>query len=75
MAASDGITAARPCRRFRVHSASRPSSKRRHRLLGQITLALWFAFTPSTVPDWRADPSLRTVAVLPVGEPMPGLHR
>ena len=48
---------------------------RRHRLLGQITLAIWFALTPSTVPDWRADPGVRVVAVLPVGEPMPRLHR
>lgn len=39
-------------------------------LLGQVFLALWFALTPSTVPDWRADPGMRTVAVLPIGEPM-----
>jgi hypothetical protein len=40
------------------------------RSIGKVFLALFFAMTPSTVPDWRADPSLRTVAVLPIGEPM-----
>jgi hypothetical protein len=36
-------------------------------------LALFLAMAPSTVPDWRADPSLRTVAVMPIGEPTPKL--
>ncbi len=39
------------------------------RAAGQMFLAMFFTLAPSTVPDWRADPSLRTVAVLPVGEP------
>ena len=39
------------------------------RILGGIFVAAFFAFAPSSVPDWRFDPSLRTVAVLPIGEP------
>jgi hypothetical protein len=39
------------------------------RVAGQMFLAMYFALAPSTVPDWRADPSLRTVAMLAVGEP------
>ncbi|MEA2002946.1 MAG: hypothetical protein U9N84_13810 [Actinomycetota bacterium] len=53
-------------------TVSRPGSKRvrlRHRL-GEAIYALFFAFAPSTIPDWRADPDFRSVAVLPVGEPM-----
>ena len=53
-------------------TVSRPGSERvllRHRL-GEALLALFFAFAPSTIPDWRTDPSVRTVAVLPVGEPV-----
>lgn len=38
--------------------------------LGGAILAIFYAFAPSAVPDWRADPGFRTVAVLPVGEPM-----
>ncbi len=53
-------------------TVSRPGSERvlLRRRLGEAYLALFFAFAPSTVPDWRADPSVRTVAVLPVGEPV-----
>jgi hypothetical protein len=40
------------------------------RILGGLFLALYFALAPSTVPDWRNDPTLRTVAVLPIGEPL-----
>ncbi len=40
------------------------------RSLGGVFLALYFALAPSTVPDWRSDPALRTVAVLPIGEPV-----
>ncbi len=38
-------------------------------------MALFFALAPSTVPDWRADPGLRTVAVLPIGEPMQAIGK
>lgn len=38
--------------------------------LGGAFLAMFFAFAPSTIPDWRADPGIRTVAVLPIGEPV-----
>ena len=41
----------------------------RHKL-GEVVLALFFAMAPSYLPDWRADPGLRTVAVLPIGEPV-----
>ncbi len=40
------------------------------RAIRQAVLAAFLALAPSYVPDWRADPSVRTVAVLPVGEPM-----
>lgn len=40
------------------------------RILGGLFLALYFALAPSTVPDWRSDPMMRTVAVLPIGEPL-----
>jgi hypothetical protein len=40
------------------------------RTLGGVFLALFFAFAPSHIPDWRADPAFRTVAVLPIGEPL-----
>lgn len=40
------------------------------RNLRSVVMALYFALAPSTVPDWRADPGLRTVAMLPIGEPM-----
>lgn len=39
------------------------------RMAGQVFLALFFALAPSDAIDWRADPGIRTVAVLPVGEP------
>jgi hypothetical protein len=32
-------------------------------------LAVFFTLAPSHVPDWRADPAMRIVAVLPIGEP------
>jgi len=41
---------------------------------GQIVLALYFALVPSVVPDWRADPGIRTVAILPIGEPVSPLR-
>ena len=37
---------------------------------GQVLVALFFSLAPSTIPDWRADPGIRTVAVLAIGEPM-----
>ena len=43
------------------------------RRLGEAFLALFFALTPTTIPDWRADPGMRTVAVLPIGEPLPSI--
>jgi len=59
-----------------VDTANRPASEaavgRRHRL-GEICLALFFSLTPSTIPDWRADPGVRSAAVLPVGEPVASL--
>ncbi len=57
--------------------ANRPESDRGllRRSLGGVLLALYFAFAPSTVPDWRSDPSLRIVAVLPVGEPLAAFDR
>ena len=45
------------------------------RSLGGVFLALYFALAPSSVPDWRFDPSLRTVAVLPIGEPLTKFER
>lgn len=45
------------------------------RILGGVVLALYFALAPSSVPDWRFDPSLRTVAVLPIGEPLANFER
>ncbi len=52
--------------------ANRPESDSGllRRLLGGVFLALYFALAPSTVPDWRSDPTVRTVAVLPIGEPL-----
>lgn len=57
--------------------ANRPESDSGllRRSLGGLFLALYFAFAPSTVPDWRSDPSLRTVAVLPVGERLAAFDR
>ena len=51
---------------------NRPVSDRSilRRRLGEVFLALFFAMAPSSVPDWRADPGFRTVAVLPIGEPV-----
>lgn len=49
------------------HHESDPGVMRR--ILGGIFLAMYFALAPSSVPDWRFDPNLRTVAVLPIGEP------
>ncbi len=48
-------------------------SEQMRKRFGQVFLFLYFTMAPSTVPDWRADPGLRTVAVLPVGEPTPAL--
>ena len=52
--------------------ANRPGSDSSllRRILGGLFLALYFTLAPSTVPDWRNDPTLRTVAVLPIGEPL-----
>lgn len=52
--------------------ANRPESESAlmRRSLGGVFLALYFALAPSYVPDWRFDPTLRTVAVLPIGEPV-----
>lgn len=57
-------------------TASHPESDQtlRH-TLGGILLAVFFAFAPSHVPDWRADPGFRTVAVLPIGEPVASFDR
>lgn len=57
--------------------ANRPVSERRfiRRILGGVFLALYFALAPSSVPDWRFDPGLRTVAVLPIGEPATKFER
>ena len=43
--------------------------------MGGAFLAIFFAFAPSTVPDWRADPGVRTVAMMPIGEPVPSIDR
>ncbi len=43
--------------------------------LGSVFLALYFAFAPSHLPDWRSDPGFRTVAVLPIGEPLTSFDR
>jgi hypothetical protein len=43
--------------------------------LGGAFLAVFFALAPSTVPDWRSDPGIRTVAVLPIGEPVTSIDR
>ena len=57
--------------------ANRPGSDNGllRRSLGGVFLALYLALAPSTVPDWRSDPTLRTVAVLPVGEPLASFDR
>ena len=58
-------------------TANRPVSEDRflRRSLGGVFLAVYFAMAPSSVPDWRFDPSVRTVAVLPVGEPVTKFER
>lgn len=38
--------------------------------LAEAFLAVYFMLAPSTIPPWRADPSLRVVAMLMVGEPV-----
>ncbi len=43
--------------------------------LGGALLAIFFALAPSEVPDWRRDPGIRTVAVLPIGEPVASFDR
>ena len=43
--------------------------------LGGVVLALYFALAPSSIPDWRLDPGVRTVAVLPIGEPVRKFER
>ncbi|MGA9598574.1 MAG: hypothetical protein WBV06_20630, partial [Acidimicrobiia bacterium] len=64
----------RALRAFTVINHHPPSrSQWVRRLAGQMFLAMYLTLAPSTVPDWRADPGLRTVAVLPIGEPMTGL--
>lgn len=57
--------------------ANRPASDGGllRRSLGGVFLALYFALAPSTVPDWRSDPTVRIVAVLPVGEPLASFDR
>ena len=51
--------------------SSRPGSIRR--LVGEVMLATFFALTPTEIPQWRANPEHRPVAVLPIGEPVPWL--
>ena len=62
---------------FLVDIANRPESDSNllRRALGGAFLALYLALAPSTVPDWRNDPTLRTVAVLPIGEPLASFDR
>lgn len=50
--------------------ANLPESERLRHRLGEVFLALFFALAPAEIPDWRADPGIRTVAVLPIGEPV-----
>ncbi len=38
-----------------------------------LALGAYLAFAPSTVPPWRADPTRRAAAVLPVGDVTPPL--
>jgi hypothetical protein len=38
--------------------------------LAEAFLAIYFMLAPSTIPAWRADPSIRVVATLMVGEPV-----
>jgi hypothetical protein len=38
--------------------------------LAEAFLATYFMVAPSTIPAWRADPSMRVVAMLMVGEPV-----
>ena len=49
--------------------SERLSSSLRSRL-AEAFLAVYFMLAPSTIPAWRADPSLRVVAMLMVGEPV-----
>ena len=57
-------------------TANHPESDQMvRRTLGGVFLAIFFAFAPSHVPDWRADPGFRTVAVLPIGEPLASFDR
>ena len=43
------------------------------RRLGEAFLAVFFVLTPTSVPQWRSDPTQRVVAVLAVGDPTPSL--
>ncbi len=43
-------------------------------LLRAAAMAVYLALAPSTIPPWRADPSVRTAIVLAIGEPTPLLH-
>lgn len=49
--------------------SERMSSGLRSRL-AEAFLAAYFMLAPSTIPAWRADPSIRVVAMLMVGEPV-----
>lgn len=50
-------------------SPERWSSSLRSRL-AEAFLAIYFMLAPSTIPAWRADPSIRVAAMLMVGEPV-----
>jgi len=45
------------------------------RRLGQLTLAVAVSLSPSTVPEWRLQPTLPPAYVLSVGEPVTPLVR
>jgi hypothetical protein len=71
VATGSGRVSSNVCDESRRHQ--KEQSRWARRLAGQVFLAMYLAFAPSTVPDWRSDPGMRTVAVLPIGEPMIGL--
>lgn len=48
--------------------SERASSGLRSRL-AEAFLTAYFMLAPSTIPAWRADPSMQVVAMLMVGEP------
>lgn len=58
----------------RGSSVTSAAARRLRRLLGEVFLSGFLAIAPSSVPEWNTDATLRPVAELAVGEPVPYLH-